>query len=92
MVATDRFFRKVPPILKQGRHNRRRIACGLSALIGAWPALAHADAPLPLPAPGMAICDGPDEPGIALPALADLDQALPPPAGRVRNGVQCAPD
>jgi hypothetical protein len=64
-------------MLKHASRHRRPFSGALIALIGAWPGLAHADVPLPLPMPGMAACDAPDEPEIALPALADLDEALP---------------
>lgn len=69
---------------QQTRQSRRRLAGVSIALIAALPVIARAEVALPQLDPEL--CDGPEEPDLALPALSDLDAELP----RLREGFDLA--
>ncbi len=66
---------KVAPMIPLVRPICRRLAGVLIVLIAAWPAMSHAASPIPQLDPEL--CDGPEEPDLALPMLTDLESDLP---------------
>jgi hypothetical protein len=77
---------------QQARTNRRRLGGVLIALIAAhiaaWPGVSHAAAPVPQL--DSELCDGPEEPDLALPELADLGADMPDRLDRFDHAFNAA--